>query len=107
VANPIVIPISATGTYSTYVDWASGYNISWFCEAASGATGSYTVNITGDDPNDTTWTPVWIADGVADIAQTTSKSNYYAGYPIRGIQVVFTAITGNWRFVVLQALSAR
>jgi hypothetical protein len=107
-ARPISHTISATttGLVVPVDDQQSPVCLRWFVNLAAAATISYTVQYTGDDVNDATWTPIWISDSVAGTAQTTSISNGYTT-PIMALRIVVTAITGTARFVVLQGSSAR
>jgi len=108
-ANPIYVPITATGTFAKYLDFMqSPASISYAVEFAAGTTGTFTVSYTLDDPNDTTWTPIWIADPVNGSAQTSSVGGVYVG-PIRGLRVIFSALGGSnsARFAILQGMSAR
>lgn len=107
-ANPIYIPITATGTFNTYLDTTqSPFNMSYAVELAAGTTGTYTVNYTLDDPNDPNWTPVWIPDPINGAAQTTSQGGFY-DWSIRGLQVVFSALGGSnsARLAVLQGTTS-
>ena len=109
-ANPVTIPITATGTFAHYPDWLeTPFDISYAIELASGTTGTYTVSYSMDDPNDATWTPVWIADPTNGSAQTTSQAGYFDNHRIRGIRVIFSALggTASARFVILQGMSSR
>lgn len=107
-ANPAYIPIAATGTYVYYTDFfQSPFNLSYVVEFAAGTTGSYTVNYTLDDPNDPTWTPIWVADPTNGTAQTATKGGSYS-VPIRGLQVIFSALGGTAvaRLAVLQGTTS-
>lgn len=108
-ANPVIIPVTTAATYATYPDWMqSRFGLSYAVEKGASATGSYVVNYTLDDPNDLTWTPIWIADPTNGTAQTTTQGGFYSS-PVRGLQFIFSAVggTGGWRIVVLQGMSAR
>lgn len=105
--------ITAPGTYPVWLDYLTAPpNTSYAVEFAAAATGSYTVQFTLDDPNpgvgepNVGWTPIWIADALLGTAQTATGSNY-TQFPIRGVRVIFSAISGSAMFVVLQGMSAR
>lgn len=107
-SNPTYIPITATGTYGTYLDTVqSPFNLSYAVEFAAGTTGTYTVSYTLDDPNDLSWTPVWVADPTNGSAQTATQVGYYT-FPIRGLRVIFSALggTGIARFAILQGTTS-
>lgn len=108
-ANPAYIPITATGTFPFYPDWLqSPFNLSYAVEYAAGTTGTYTVSYTLDDPNDATWTPIWIADPTNGVAQTAAAGGFYT-FPIRGLRVIFSAIGGatSARFAIIQGQTSR
>jgi hypothetical protein len=95
VANPVYFNITATGTYLFWLDNSqSPFNASWAVEFAASTTGTYTVKFTLDDPEDTTWTPVWIADPTNGGSLTATQSGPYT-FPIRGLQVIFTVLGGT------------
>jgi hypothetical protein len=104
-ANPVYIPITATGTFATYPEAA---NLTYAVELAAGTTGTYTLQYTLDDPNDATWTPVWLTDPTNGVAQTASAGGFY-DFRIRGLRVVFSALggTASARLAVLPGLSPR
>lgn len=107
-ANPIVIPITATGTFATYLDTVqSPFNLSYAVAFAAATTGTYTVSYTLDDPNDLSWTPVWIADPTNGAAQTATQGGSYS-FPIRGLRVIFSALGGasSVRFVIIQGTTS-
>ena len=107
-ANPIYIPITATGTFAMYFDTIqSPFNASYAVEFAAGTTGTYTVSYTLDNPNDLTWTPVWVPDPTNGAAQTATQGGFY-GFPIRGLRVIFSALGGSnsARFAVLQGTTS-
>jgi hypothetical protein len=115
VANAIYIPIAAgAGTYTTWLDYLTAPpNVSYAVELAAGASGaSFVVNFTLDDPDplagaaNVGWTPIWIADPTNGTAKTATVYGSYV-FPIRGLQVVFTTLTGTALFAVLQGMSAR
>lgn len=112
-ASYTAIPAGA-GTYTVWLDYLTAPpNTSYAVELAAGASGaSFTVQFTLDDPDplwqalNVGWTPIWIADPVNGTAQTGTVAGFYQ-YPIRGIRVVFTTLTGTAMFAVLQGMSAR
>lgn len=107
-ANPIYVPITATGTYGKFLDIIqSPFNLTYAVEFAAGTTGSYTVSYTLDDPNDVNWTPVWISDPTNGTAQTATQGGFY-GYPVRGIRVIFSALGGTAiaRLAILQGTTS-
>lgn len=107
-ANPAYATITATGTYDFWCDYTqSPFNMSYAVEFESGTTGTYTVNYTLDDPNDPTWTPIWLPDPTNGNAQTASQGGFYS-FPIRGIQVIFSALggTGVARFARIQGTTS-
>ncbi len=107
-ANPIIVGMSGSGgavTATIPVDPAANpFSLSYAVELAAGATGSFSVFYSLDDPNDATWTPVWFSDLTLGAAQTASVSGGYSR-PIRQLRVAFTALTGSARVIVLQGLS--
>lgn len=107
-AKPSYQTVSAPGTAAYYPDWMqSPFNMTWVLEVPAGVTVSYTVQWTADDINDTSWTPVWLADSVAGTAQTASQGNFYM-WPIRGIRVTVASVSGgSVRFAVLEGMSSR
>jgi len=106
-ATPRTLNVTAPGTFVMDTDFMqSPFNAQWFVEVPGGVTASYTVNFTGDDLNGAA-TPTWTADSVAGSAQTATKNNAYNA-PIRGLQFVFTAVSGGAaRVNLLQGMSAR
>lgn len=106
-ANRIVIPVAATGTYTTNLDWLTAPpNTSYAVELAAGATASWTASYSLDDPNDLTWTQIFIPDPTNGTAQSATQGGFY-GYPVQTLKIVFSALTGTARIVVLQGMSAR
>jgi hypothetical protein len=104
VANPVYSNITATGTYTFWLDNSqSPFNASYAVEFAASTTGSYLVTFTLDDPEDTTWTPIWNADPTNGSAQTATAVGSYQ-YPIRGLRIVFSALGGTTlaRVAILQ-----
>lgn len=109
-ANPSYTLITATGTYAYYPDWMQvPFSLGYGVEFASGTTGTYTVSYTLDDPNDASWTPIWLPDPTNGSAQTAGSGGFYSGNPIRGIRVIFTVLggTAKARFAILQGMSSR
>lgn len=107
--NPSYTAITTASTTTVYPDFMqSPFNLSYAVEFAAGTTGTYTVAYTLDDPNDTSWTPIWIADPTNPLAQTASAGGYFS-FPIRGLQVIFSVIAGtaSARLAVLQGMSSR
>lgn len=107
-ANPSYTPITATGTYAYYTDFfQSPFNLSYAVEFAAGTTGSYTVSYTLDDPNDLSWTPVWVADPTNGTAQTATQGGFYS-FPVRGLRVIFSALGGSAsaRLAVIQGTTS-
>lgn len=108
-ANPIYQNITATGTYTFWLDnFQSPFDASWAVEYATSTTGTYTVKFTLDDPNDTSWTPIWIADPTNGGSLTATAFGSYV-FPIRGLQVIFSALGGTdlARVAILQGMSSR
>ena len=112
-ASYTAIPAGA-GTYTVWLDYFTAPpNVGYAVELAAGASGaSFVVNFTMDDPDplagapNVGWTPIWIADPTNGTAKTSTVSGSYV-FPIRGLQVVFTTLTGTAMFAVLQGMSAR
>jgi hypothetical protein len=113
VANPSYTLITATGTTNIWLDnFQSPFNMAYAVEFAAGTTGSFTVNFTLDDPNplpgsiNAGWTPIWIADPTNGTAKTATAAGSYVT-PIRGLQVIFSAISGSAMLAVVQGMSSR
>lgn len=109
-ANPAYIPITSTGSTQAVFspDWLqSPFNLSYAVEVGAATTISYTVQYTLDDLNDAAWTPIWVADPTnGGTAQTDTQGGFYS-FPIRGLRVTVTAVSGsNARFAVLQGMTS-
>lgn len=104
-ANRSDTPLTTNTTYQVWVDWTiAPPNLTYVVEVPSGVTISYTVQYTVDDPNNTAWTVLWIADAVNGTSKTATAANNYTN-PITGIQVTVASISGgNARLVVLQGM---
>lgn len=112
-ANPIYALITATGTYDFWLDnFQSPFNMAYAVELKAASTASFTVNYTLDDPNpalgavNAGWTPIWLADPTNGTAKTVSSAGSYVT-PIRGLQVVFSAISGPVLIAIVQGQSSR
>lgn len=112
-ANPFYKSITAAGTYAFYPDiLQSPFNLSYAVEFKAATTGSYTVSYTLDDPNPNVgdaefgWTSIWVADPTNGSAQTATQGGFYT-FPIRGLRVVVSAVTGQIMFAVIQGQSSR
>jgi hypothetical protein len=115
VAKPSYTLITATGTFAFYPDWIqSPFNLSYAVELAAGTSATYTMSYTLDDVNQqidhygsAAWTPIWLPDLTLGGTTTVSAGGYYS-FPIRGLRVVVSALSGgNARFAVLQGQSSR
>ena len=112
-ANPSYTLLTAPGTTDIWLDnFQSPFDMSYAVEFAAGTTGSFTVNYTLDDPNplpgsaNANWTPIWIPDPTNGTAKTVTAAGSYTT-PIRGLQVVFSALSGSVLLAFVQGMSSR
>lgn len=104
-ANPNYQLFTATGAGPAIVvdHFQTPFNLSYAVELASGATVTGQVEATYDDPNDSTWTTVWMNVGSSVTANTSGALTS----PVRAIRFVPSAITGQVRFCVIQGMNLR
>lgn len=102
--NPVYQSHSSAGQKPpVVVDWTiPEFKLTVAClvSFASGV-GTYNVEYTLDDVNDTTITPRWIVDANATAATTDKILNYQ--FPVRAVRLNITAYTsGSFELKVLQ-----
>lgn len=98
------IPATATGAqdYILLDPYISPFSVNSYIEIPGGTTASLTVHTTIDDVQDTSVTPVWVADATYGTV-TSSKGASYA-LPITAVRVTVGSISGGpVYFTVLQA----
>lgn len=88
-------------------DWQqSPFNLSYAVLLVGAATATFTVQYTLDDINNAAITPIWVADPTNGSAQTANAGGSYS-FPIRGLRVNVSALSGTLRLAVIQGSSAR
>jgi hypothetical protein len=100
--RPNYATYTTTGAKETIpVDWyISNFQITLGVEILSGAC-TYTVEFTVSDIYDSTITPVWFSHPSLTSQTTSNVSNL--AFPVRGVRLNISSITGSTRFAVLAA----
>jgi hypothetical protein len=103
--------ITATGTYIHVPDWQQcPFDLSYAIEVPPGVTAGFTVAYTLSNPDDLTWTAIWLPDPTNGTTKTASvHGGYAAGFLIRALALTVASITGTTgiRWSILQGSSAR
>lgn len=95
--------ITATGAQPAFAPdiMQSPFNLSAGVVLLAGATATYGIEFTLDDVNDPS--AVWFPDANLAPGQTANGVTNYM-FPVRGIRVNVTALTGTIRFTILQSV---
>lgn len=97
-------PAGAQAPYSC--DWMqSPFGVSWSMEGLGAVTGTYTIEQTMDDLNNSAITPVW----TSILADLTANAQGNIGTPCTFVRARFTTgpVGGSVRFRCIQGMSSR
>jgi hypothetical protein len=102
-ANPVYQSYTTTGAKTPVAldYYQTPFSASMFVALVDDATAAFSVEFTADDFTDPNVTPRWFPDANAPADTAASVTTPYT-FPIRGIRINITAITGTVEFKVLQ-----